>query len=115
MNPAPSPALTSLPAAPADAAANAPPNAPPMGPLALHIERLVLEGLPLAPADQARFQAVLEAELARLLADRVLHQELRGGVALPGLRLDLGPLPAGFGPEPFARALARTLQRGIGA
>jgi len=35
--------------------------------LRLHIERLVLDGVPLAMADGPRFQAALEQELGRLL------------------------------------------------
>lgn len=34
----------------------------------LHIERLVLHGLPLTPTDQAELAAALQAELSRLLA-----------------------------------------------
>lgn len=37
-------------------------------PIRLHIERLVVDGLPLTPAQAARMQAALERELARLLA-----------------------------------------------
>jgi hypothetical protein len=36
-------------------------------PITLHIERLVVDGLPLTPAQAARLQAALERELARLL------------------------------------------------
>jgi hypothetical protein len=38
-------------------------------PIALHIERLVLDGLPLTAAQAVRMQASLERELARLIAD----------------------------------------------
>jgi hypothetical protein len=37
-------------------------------PIALHIERLVLDGLPLTAAQAARMQPALERELARLIA-----------------------------------------------
>jgi hypothetical protein len=36
-------------------------------PIRLHIERLVVDGLPLTPAQAARLHAALERELARLL------------------------------------------------
>jgi len=37
-------------------------------PISLHIERLVLDGLPLTAAQAVRMQASLERELARLIA-----------------------------------------------
>jgi hypothetical protein len=51
----------------------------------LHIERLVLEGLPTAAHQGAQVQCALERELARLLAVSGLSQELRGGIAVPSL------------------------------
>lgn len=38
----------------------------------LHIDRLVLDGVAVEPADRERFRAGLEAELARLLTERGL-------------------------------------------
>ena len=51
----------------------------------LHIERLILDGLPVAHGTSvAQLRAGLEAELSRLLAAGELGQ-LRGGGAVPGL------------------------------
>ena len=45
-----------------------PPRPNPQPAVHLHIERLVLDGLDLAPAEAARFEAALTGELARHLA-----------------------------------------------
>jgi hypothetical protein len=60
----------------------------------LHIERLILEGLPVTRAQGALVQAAVEAELTRLLAERGLSQALQSGGAVPSLRaraIQLGP------------------------
>jgi hypothetical protein len=68
----------------------------------LHIERLVLDGLPVGPGGAARLQAAMQAELARLLASGRLNPALRSGGAIPELpagatRFDRGPSPARMG------------------
>ena len=57
----------------------------------LHIERLVLDGLPLERRDGAALQAALETALADLLAARGLPQTLQSGGAVPWL--SGGPQP----------------------
>jgi hypothetical protein len=52
----------------------------------VHIERLILDGVAVAPGDGPRLQAAVEGELRRLLAEGGLSPELRGGGALPSLR-----------------------------
>lgn len=54
--------------------------------LRLHIECLVLEGLPLKPADGPAVQAAIEAELTRLLGERGLAPGLRNDGALASAR-----------------------------
>ena len=51
----------------------------------LHIERLVLDGLAVAPREHARFQAAVEAELTRLLTSDGLSAILLSGGAMPHL------------------------------
>lgn len=51
----------------------------------LHIERLVLDGLPVAPRDRANLQVAVEAELTRLLATGGLQTELLSGGAIRSL------------------------------
>ncbi len=55
----------------------------------LHIERLVLDGLPLDPRDGARLQAAVERELARLVSD--------GGQWVTRLRADAATAHASGG------------------
>ena len=52
----------------------------------VHIERLVLEGLPLAPGDSAAVGASLEADLTSLIAAGGLAGQIRNGAAVPRLR-----------------------------
>ena len=52
----------------------------------VHIERLVLDGLPISRHDGPAVQAAVEAELTRLLATGELSPELRAGGALASVR-----------------------------
>ena len=52
----------------------------------VHIERLVLDGLPISRHDGPSVQAAVEAELGRLLAAGKLSPELRAGGALASVR-----------------------------
>lgn len=51
----------------------------------LHIDKLVLDGVDIAPGQRHLLQASVETELARLLSDRGLAPGLALGVALPRL------------------------------
>ncbi len=75
--------------------------------IALHIERLVLDGLPADGGQAAALQAALEAELARLLADRGLPG-VAGG-AVPELAAAPIRLPPRAGPRPWGREIAASL------
>lgn len=80
----------------------------------LHVERLVLDGLPLAPGQAPLVQAAVEAELARLFA--------AGGPA-PGLA-SLGAVPAlgaggitlgeGAAPAEIGAQIAQAVYGGLG-
>lgn len=83
--------------------------------LQVHIERLVLEGLPLEARHGAAFQQALEAELGRLLGERGLAPGLASGAALPKLGaepLQLGARPAA---APLGRQAAQSLAGALGA
>ena len=54
--------------------------------LNLHIERLVLEGLPVTRHDGPRIKAAVTAELHRLIAVQGISEALRQGAAVPALR-----------------------------
>jgi len=80
----------------------------------LHIERLILEGITLAPHEHRHLQASVEAELGRLLSAGGVSQELAGGIALPSLRAGDIQLGAGGGPVPLGRQIAQAVYGGIG-
>jgi hypothetical protein len=80
----------------------------------LHIERLILEGLPLTRSQGALVQAAVEAELTRLLAERGLAAKLQAGgahlrVPAEGLQLIAGSTPADMGQQ-----IAQAVYGGIG-
>ena len=52
----------------------------------LHIERLVLDGLPLSQRDGPAVQAAVEAELTRLLTEGGLSPDLLSGGALASVK-----------------------------
>jgi hypothetical protein len=80
----------------------------------LHIERLILDGLPIERRDGAIVQAAVEAELARLLTVEGPSNGLLSGGATPAARggsiqLERKSNPAGLGTE-----IARAVFRGLG-
>jgi len=82
--------------------------------ITVHIDRLILEGLPLTRRQGPLVQAAVELELARLLAVDRLPVEARAGGAAPranaaGFELREGTHPAGLGQQ-----IARTVYRSIG-
>jgi hypothetical protein len=52
----------------------------------VHIERLILEGLPVSRHDGPRVRAAVTAELERLIAARGISEELQRGGAVPAVR-----------------------------
>jgi hypothetical protein len=80
----------------------------------LHIERLVLDGLPVSSLQGAAVRAALERELARAFAaGGVPAQWSTGGIVprLPAPQFNLAP---GERPDAIGRHIARSLHRGIG-
>ena len=79
----------------------------------LHIERLVLTGLPVSSAQGAPLQAALERELAGAMKAGGLSPELRAGGAFPSLR----PADAEIrehNPEAVGSRIARSVYGAIG-
>ena len=86
------------------------PGARPHG-VDLHIEELVLHGF--NPGDRYRFGAAVEAELARLFAERGVSPSLaRGGeqATLDGGSFDAAP---GAGPEGIGGQVAQAVYGGL--
>jgi hypothetical protein len=79
----------------------------------VHIESLVLEGLPITRSQGPLVQAAVEAELARLMAEGGLAQELASGGAVPSVPAGNIKL-AGGGPNHIGRQIARAVYGGIG-
>ena len=83
--------------------------------ITLHIERLVLDGLPVARSQRHMVRTAVERELTHLLATSNLPVELRTGGAIKALRgenirLDKRPQPVTVGKQ-----IAGALHRGIGS
>lgn len=80
----------------------------------LHIERLVLDGIPVSHAGRPHLQAAIETELARLLSVGSVNPEFQKGAALPSIRLGDIQLAANSGPSDLGRQIAGALYSGIG-
>ena len=79
----------------------------------LHIERLVLDGVNIAPGQRHLLQTSVETELTRLLTDGGLAPGLAQGTALPRLSTS-GILLAGNNPTQLGRQIAQSVYGGIG-
>jgi hypothetical protein len=80
----------------------------------LHIERLILDGLPVTSLQGPQVRAAVEAELARLLAADGLSHELRGGVAVPRVRAGAIQIGKENQPARLGQSIARAVHEGIG-
>lgn len=80
----------------------------------LHIERLILDGLPIESRHGSTVQASIENELAKLLGqtDR-LAANLRGG-AVPSVRADAIQLASPSSPVQLGRQIAGSIYGSIG-
>lgn len=81
----------------------------------LHIERLVLDGLPIGALDGEVVRAAVEAELTRLLAIDGLGMSWHAGGALPVLPVGDLALAIGDAPEHIGTRIAGVVYDGIGA
>jgi hypothetical protein len=81
----------------------------------LHIERLILEGLPVSPRDRANLQAAVEAELTRLLAAGGLRSELLSGGAMRSLSAGEFQVPNNQSPMDLGNQIAHTVHSGVSA
>lgn len=81
--------------------------------LHIHIERLVLDGLPLTGSQGAQLQEALQRELASALATGGLSHELRRGGAVQRLRA-ADPKLRDNSPGELGRQIARSVHGVIG-
>jgi hypothetical protein len=80
----------------------------------LHIERLILDGLPVSSLQGTTVRSALEHELARVLAERGVPGQWGSGGAVPRLPAQQFNLAPGERPDAIGRHIARSLHRGIG-
>ena len=79
----------------------------------LHIERLILDGLPVTAAQGPRVKAAMEAELTRLLVEGGLSHELGGG-AIPQVRAGNLQFSPECSPVHLGKQIAQSAYGGIG-
>lgn len=80
----------------------------------LHIDRLVLEGIDLDPAQLPALQAAVEAELGRLLAEGGVGADFAGGGAVPSVRAGGFEMGGDRNPRQLGAQIARSVYGGIG-
>jgi hypothetical protein len=79
----------------------------------LHIERLVLDGLPVTSHTAVPLKVAVEQELAQSLKHGGLSHELRGGVALPNLSAAMVLTPSDK-PRDLGCKIARAIYGDLG-
>lgn len=82
--------------------------------IALHIDRLVLDGLQLGPGQADLVGSAIEAELTRLVAAGGIAPELATGVAMPTLRAGRIEM-TGSEPQALGGQIAQAMYTGLGA
>lgn len=80
----------------------------------LHIERLILDGLPLEARDGAILRAAVEVELARLLTENNVAANWQTGGATPSVRADAIQLTAESSPTQIGRQIAGSIYGSTG-
>lgn len=81
----------------------------------LHIEQLILDGLPIERSQGPLVQAAVEAELSRLLSENGLAAELQTGGAMPSVNANRIQLASGGNPAQMGRQIAQSVYSGIGS
>jgi hypothetical protein len=79
----------------------------------VHIERLILDGLPLTRNQGTLVQAAVEAELAQLLRAGGLAPAWRSGGAVPSVRAEAIQLAGESGPAHLGQQIARAVHGGL--
>jgi hypothetical protein len=79
----------------------------------LHIERLILDGLPLDAHQAGQVQQAVEAELTRLFATAGPAPGLQSGWAMPAMRAGGIELRGGEVPHQLGTRIAQSLHQGL--
>ena len=80
----------------------------------LHIERLILDGLPIEGRHASYVQMAVEAELTRLLGQNGLASDLQAGGAIPSIRANGIQSITDSNPAQIGTRIAQSVYRGIG-
>jgi hypothetical protein len=83
--------------------------------IVVHIERLILDGLPIGSGQGMLVQAALESELSRLLAEGGLASNLQSGGAFANVRASSISPAAGDHPTRLGQQIAQSVYGGIGS
>jgi hypothetical protein len=81
----------------------------------LHIERLVLDGVDIAPHQRYHLRAAVQAELARLMSVGGLAGAIAGGGAVPNIPGQSIQLQRQNSPGELGRQIAGAVYGGIGS
>jgi hypothetical protein len=80
----------------------------------IHIERLILEGLPVTAAQAPQVAAAIQTELSRLLAAHGLSPELERGAAVPEVHAAAIRFALANAPERLGQSVAHAVCAGLG-
>ncbi len=80
----------------------------------LHIERLILDGLPFETRDRTLLQAAIETEVARLLTQNGIAPNLQNGGAMPSVRADAIQITNQNSPDQLGRQIGGSIYGSIG-
>jgi hypothetical protein len=80
----------------------------------VHIERLILDGLPIERRDGAIVQAAVEAELTQLFNSGQLSPALLASSMVPGLRAAAIELKETVSPTDLGQQIAQTVHSSLG-
>ena len=80
----------------------------------IQIERLVLEGVKVAPHERPLLQEAVESELGRLLSRDGLNHDFYASGALPSLRVSSLQMTPSNKPEQFGHQIAQAVYSRIG-
>ncbi len=82
--------------------------------ITVHIERLILDGLPVTTSQGSVVQAAVETQLANLLRAEGLNPELRADGALPSVKARNIQMASYSNPNQLGQQIAQAVYRGIG-
>ena len=82
--------------------------------ITVHIEHLVLDGLPLAAADSTAVQAAVQTELTRLLTDGGLAADLQHDGAFTSVRGTAVSMGRDTAPAQLGQQISAAVYGGIG-